>query len=52
MTSSIRKVFAKQPKTTLAPEPAEVDGFNEFMKAHQGGWLLRELQLIILRIDR
>ena len=32
-----KKVFAKQPKTTVDPDPAEVAGFNEFMKRYTKG---------------
>lgn len=32
-----KKVFANQPKSTLAPEPKDVEGFNEFMKRYTKG---------------
>lgn len=32
-----KKVFANQPKSTVAPDPKDVEGFNEFMKRYTKG---------------
>ena len=34
-----QKVFAKQPKITVNPDPKDVEGFNKFMERYTGDWL-------------